>query len=146
MNAFQKKWCEDILRKLEQRPISTYFKEVDGTTLEHSSYERDSKHPIDFTGVRRNMANGQYQSIKDWGEDIQWILSHVRPRKDTEYYDMMARELYAWFEKKWREYPRSEHEMWFNKLNQVKETVEKLYSNMPVKKVLIPEPQQNTDQ
>ena len=139
MNDFQRRFCERIHEKLEQRPIARYFLEINPMTLEHPTSERDMSYPVDLTAIKRKLLDGKYSHIKEWAVDVRHVWTSTRRRDDPDgNFDRMAQCLSNWFEKKWNDFPRSEEEDWAQKVQKLSALVTEICERKPIRKELIP--------
>jgi hypothetical protein len=129
-----------MLDKIERRPVSVFFREPMSPHNEFTSgYVERPKKPIDLRMIRKNLSDGVYKSINDWGMDVRQIWSNAQSSYTTDHpIYMIAYELSAWFEKKWVEYPRTEQEGWMKKVKKLRALVGRLNETMPIKRDLIP--------
>jgi hypothetical protein len=142
MSDFQRDWCLQIMDKLSQKPISRPFQQEltreQGLSAKITTF---IEHPLDLSIVRDKLEDGGYNTIAEWAKDIRIIWKSVRKlyRKDSPIW-AMATDLSTWFEKHYREYPRSQSEQWFIQFSRTRADLEKLVETYPDRRI-VPEPQ-----
>jgi hypothetical protein len=144
MDEFQRSYCHKMLDKIEKRPVAQFFKEPLTADSEYmSGYVEVPQRPMDLGTIRKKLNSGAYSTISEWGADVRqiwWNAQSIYPKESPIH--IIAHELSDWFERKWSEYPRTRQEQWMKKVTKLGRLVKWLNERMPVKKDLIPQPEE----
>jgi hypothetical protein len=132
LSEFQRRWCIDILDKLKKKRIAEPFhKKLVPDQSQNQKYA-DLPDLLDLDMCRSKLQTEEYESVIQFGIDVRKVFSgNIQAHPPGHPIFQMACDLQEWFEKRFLQFPRSQHELWMMNLEKARKKVASLIKKAP---------------
>ena len=127
-SAIEKDYCLKITNKLINHDLTLSFRQpVDPERDRAPGYRTIIHHPMDLGTLKSKLENNEYRNSSEWSHDLIliWTNAITYNQKTKNYLFLLAKILLAKSEKYIKMIPKTETDLWYNRLRKAAEKVEK---------------------